>query len=111
MIFPTAQAEVRFRNAILEEVQAAINRVESCDLQVCSSTTIHICAGKYDVTLCSEIRDVFVLENTMCISCWKKKNVQATQIDLQVCCSDGIVMLPSLLLASTCPLLSRCLFL
>ena len=51
------EAEVRFRDAILEGVHAAINREENCDLQVS--------------------------------------------------CSDGIVMLPSLLLASTCPLIRR----
>ena len=51
------EAEVRFRDAILEGVHAAINREENCDLQVS--------------------------------------------------CSDGIVMLPSLLLASTCPLVRR----
>ena len=45
-----------------------------------------------------------------CLMFYKSKLLKTTDeksLDLQVSCSDGIVVLPSLLLASTCPLTRR----
>ena len=50
------EAEVRFRDAILEGVHAAINREENCDLQVSCSDGIVVLPSLLLVLLPEELR-------------------------------------------------------